>query len=85
MGDAVDVPLEAGADRALLLGLQSAAGVLRQHPVRADHQMLQLLPFLSRTRHGHSSPMNPQGCFFVHSLYTTQILISLYFFERFFE
>ena len=51
VGDAVHVPLEAGADRAGLLRAQPPPGVLGQHAVRADQFMLQLFPLLAQTCH----------------------------------
>ena len=82
MGDAVDIPLEAGADRALLLRDEAAARILGQHPEGADHQMFQPLPLFSRTGHGQRSL--PLKHFLSHTLYTTQIRISLYFFIEIF-
>ena len=86
MRDAVHVPLEAGADLALRLRLHPAARIHRQHPVGADDHAFKLFSLLSRTGHAlHRllKDIRARDFSFPYS-YTTQILISLYFFEKIF-
>ena len=88
VGDAVHIPLEAGADLALRLRDAPPAGILRQHAAGPDDKMLELFSLLTGTGHySHSFPhinrKKEQGDLFPLTLYTTQKCISLYFFEIF--
>ena len=56
MGDPVDVPLEAGADLARLLGEQPPPAVLRQHTIGADDRVFQPLALDPRTTHTDAPP-----------------------------
>ena len=85
VGDAVHIPLEAGADLALRLRDAPPAGILRQHAAGPDDKMLELFSLLTGTGHFfHSFPhinrKKEQGDLFPLTLYTTQKCISLYFF-----
>ena len=56
VGDAVNVPLKAGADLARLLRVQPPAAVLSQYAVRPDDEVLQLFAFFSWTTHVSAPP-----------------------------